>query len=156
MDKLQPRIIISYNYNYIIPESIIRLMKENIVNLHISYLPWNRGAAPNFWSFMDNTPKGVSIHLLDKGLDTGNIIIQKQLYFDEGKETFCSSYFKLHQEIIKLFKENWEQIDAGKYIPIKQCGDSSYHTVKEFHEFMQGKKMNWNMIIQDFKKMVGR
>ena len=56
-----------------------------IVNLHISYLPWNRGAHPNFWSFFDATPTGVSIHLIDKGIDTGPIIVQKKVKLDPAK-----------------------------------------------------------------------
>ncbi|MCL0081308.1 hypothetical protein M1N64_03665 [Peptococcaceae bacterium] len=42
------------------------------INLHISFLPWNRGADPNFWSFIENAPVGVSIHYLDEGIDTGD------------------------------------------------------------------------------------
>ena len=44
-------------------------MKRPIVNLHISYLPFNRGSHPNYWSFVENTPKGVSIHEIDEQIE---------------------------------------------------------------------------------------
>ena len=64
--------IISYGYRHIISINIIRFMGNKIINLHVSFLPYNRGADPNFWSFIEKSPKGVSIHLIDKGIDTGN------------------------------------------------------------------------------------
>ena len=52
-----------------------------MINLHISYLPYNKGAHPNFWSWVKNTPKGVSIHLISEKIDAGDIIFQKKLIF---------------------------------------------------------------------------
>ena len=59
-------IIILFGYKYKISKNILNKFKKSIINLHISYLPWNKGADPNFWSFFDNTPKGVTIHKIDK------------------------------------------------------------------------------------------
>lgn len=61
-------------------------MKTPVLNLHISYLPWNRGANPNFWSFVENTKKGVTIHEIDEKLDKGKILLRKELEFDENRE----------------------------------------------------------------------
>ena len=70
--------IVSYGYRYILPYEVLRHFSGRAINLHISLLPYNRGADPNFWSFVDNTPKGVSIHYMDTGLDTGKVITQKK------------------------------------------------------------------------------
>ncbi len=43
--------IVIYGYRNIIKKPIIDQLKGRIVNLHISLLPWNRGADPNIWSF---------------------------------------------------------------------------------------------------------
>ena len=45
----------------------------------MSFLPYNRGSHPNFWSFIDDTPKGITIHEIDEGADTGNIVFQKKI-----------------------------------------------------------------------------
>ena len=69
--------IISFGYRHIINKEIIKKLKIPIVNLHTGYLPYNRGAHPNFWSFVENTTSGISIHKIDGGIDTGKIINHK-------------------------------------------------------------------------------
>ena len=74
----------------------------------MSYLPFNRGAHSNFWSFIENTPAGVSIHKIDKGIDTGNIIFRKKINFDINLDKFSSfkkTYNYLFLEAEQLFKK---------------------------------------------------
>ena len=59
--------IVSYGYRYIITQDILDAVRGQAINLHISLLPWNRGADPNLWSFLDDTPKGITIHYIDSG-----------------------------------------------------------------------------------------
>jgi len=40
-------LVVSYTYRHILPKTIIEEAHGNIINLHIAYLPWNRGASPN-------------------------------------------------------------------------------------------------------------
>ena len=72
-------LIISFGYRHILSSNFINNCGCPIVNLHISYLPFNRGAHPNFWSFYDNTPSGVTIHLINEGIDSGPILFQKKI-----------------------------------------------------------------------------
>jgi len=130
--QISPEMIVSYNYKYIIPKQILNCVDDKVINLHISYLPFNKGSHPNVWSFLENTPKGVTIHYIDEGIDTGNIIIQKEVYFDESKETLKSSYEKLHMEIQEIFKENWGKIKADSIKAEKQVGKGSIHFKREF------------------------
>ncbi len=129
--------VISYGYTHIIEKDIIDMSKNGIINLHISYLPWNRGSSPNIWSFIDDTKKGVTIHYIDEGIDTGDIIIQKELYFDEDKETLKTSYNKLKDEIEKLFINNWDNI-INKNFDIKKQNknDGSVHYDKDTDSIM--------------------
>lgn len=52
--------LISYGYRHIISQDVLSLFPNRAINLHISYLPYNRGADPNLWSFIEDTPKGVT------------------------------------------------------------------------------------------------
>ena len=70
-------LVISFGYRHIISQEQIDSSIAPIINLHVSYLPWNKGVHPNFWSHFDCTPSGVTIHEVDAGIDTGNIIYQK-------------------------------------------------------------------------------
>ena len=99
--------IVSYGYQYILGKDILDLLPDRAINLHVSYLPFNRGADSNFWSFVENTPKGVTIHYLDEGIDTGDVIVQERVEFDTKQETLATSYEKLQLTIQDLFKKNW-------------------------------------------------
>lgn len=147
---LSPDIVISYNYRYIIQEDIIEYMKGKIYNLHTSYLPWNKGADANFWSFYEDTPKGVTIHQIDKGLDTGKILYQKQCILKPEEETFQTSYDKLHQMMDELFKEKWEEIKAGTYPLVEQKGEGSYHAKRELIELREKHPFDWSDNIAEY------
>lgn len=155
IQALQTDLIISYNYNYTINQQIITYMSGNIINLHISYLPWNRGASPNLWSFIDNTPQGVTIHQVSEGLDRGKILYQKRCSFDAAQETFETSYRKLHQCILELFREHWDHIVSGSYEFHEQRGSGSYHSKKDL-ELLQGRiKFSWGDNVADFLRRYG-
>lgn len=122
---------VSYRFRHIIKKSLIEYLNGKIINLHISLLPWNRGADPNLWSFLENTPKGVSIHYMDEGLDTGDIIAQKSVRFDVGSETLASTYEILNSEILELFKFQWPLIMGGGCSRKKQPLGGTYHRLKD-------------------------
>ena len=143
--------IVSYNYDYIIKKDVISRFPEKIVNLHISLLPWNRGGSPNLWSFIDETPKGVTIHLVDEGIDTGPILFQHQVHFDESIETLASSYMKLHNSIQSLFREKWSDIKQGK---VKSYLHSTYHTQEETESLIREYTIQWNENILAVKNRI--
>ena len=111
-------LIISFGFKKIIKSDILRKIKRPILNLHMSYLPFNRGAHPNFWSFHNDTKKGVTIHEIDKNLDTGSIIFQKEIKFNIQKDkkiTFKKTYNILFLELEKLFIKNYKSIILNNY-----------------------------------------
>lgn len=147
--------LISYNYRFIINSDVLTHIGCNAINLHISLLPWNRGAHPNVWSFLSDTPKGVTIHRLDAGLDTGDIIIQEQVAFDERNETLLSSYDKLHRVISELFRRHWDMIKSGHMPSRPQPLGGSFHLKKEFDRIatVVGDRV-WTMPIPELKSVV--
>jgi len=142
-------LIISFGYKHIISKNLIYNPKISILNLHISYLPWNRGAHPNFWSFYEDTPKGVTIHLIDEGIDTGAIIYQKEITFDRSEKTFESTYQRLIQEIEKLFIKNMDNLLNGDFEAKKQVGEGTFHKRNDLPDDFKG----WN---KDIKNEISR
>lgn len=130
-------LVVSYGYKHIISEDILEKLICPIINLHISYLPFNRGAHPNFWSFFDRTPTGLSIHLVDKGIDTGPTIFQKKVEF-ETEKTFEQTYFKLRREMESLFQENLDNILNHNWVPIKHKAKGTYHRKNELPKTFAG------------------
>ena len=142
--------LISFGYRYIISKEILNYFKEKAINLHISYLPWNKGADPNLWSILENTPKGVTIHQIDYGLDTGKIYCQKEIFF-ECDETLKSTYEMLNNAIVQLFKENWANIKNNKLKKYPQEGKGSYHKSSDKNEFMDLFIDGWDTKIKDLE-----
>lgn len=153
-EEIKPDIAVSFNYRHIVKEDVINLFGDRIINMHISLLPWNKGASPNIWSFIEDTPKGVTIHRLEKGLDTGKIIVQKELTFDEDTETLSSTYNKLNEAIMDLLIDNWEMISSGDFTFRDQESEGSYHKTKDLKELLDGRELDYSMTIKEFKKFI--
>lgn len=130
--------VVSYGYRHIVREPIFSMLPNAIINLHISLLPWNRGADPNLWSFLEDTPKGVTIHYMDSGVDTGDIIVQREITFDCSDHTLATTYATLNKEIVALFRSVWAEIAGGKCTRTPQPRKGTCHrtTDKEKYEHL--------------------
>lgn len=149
--------IVSYGYRYLIRPDWLAAFPQKVVNLHISYLPWNRGSDPNLWSFLDETPKGVSLHFVDQGLDTGPLIAQREVAMHEARETLASSYARLNEAMDALFREHWPSIRAGEAVPFKQIGAGSSHRLKDretvAHLLTQGWETPVSQLLAAYRRM---
>ena len=137
--------VVSFGYRHILKPAVIATSRNPILNLHIAYLPYNRGAHPNFWSWVDGTPSGVTIHEIDAGIDTGPIVNQRQLHIEPEGLTFRETYELLFNEIEALFVECASEILDGNYRITPQSGSGSYHRVDDLPEWMN----SWDMRITD-------
>jgi methionyl-tRNA formyltransferase len=136
--------LICYGYRYILRKEILDRFSGRAINLHISYLPWNRGADPNFWSFVEDTPKGVTIHYLDEGVDTGDMLVQREVEFASDSDTLATSYEKLQAAIQCLFRQNWGKIKNGNCRRQRQVGKGSFHRVKDKKRLSHLLRDGWN------------
>ena len=141
---------ISYRYRKIIKKDIIEVFNGRLINLHISLLPWNKGADPNLWSWLENTPKGVTIHKIDEGLDTGDILVQQQIFFDEEKETLKTSYEKLSDAIENLFINNMKKILTSSIIGKMQQEKGTFHFSKDKEPYQElYNKLGWDTPVRN-------
>jgi methionyl-tRNA formyltransferase len=80
LTALNPDAIIVVGYGRIIPQWMIDLPRLGNINLHASLLPKYRGAAPIQWAIArGETMTGVTIMRIDAGLDTGDILLQREI-----------------------------------------------------------------------------
>ncbi|SFL89604.1 methionyl-tRNA formyltransferase [Paenibacillus sp. 1_12] len=135
--------LVSYGYRHVIRPKVLELFPNRAINLHIALLPWNKGADPNLWSFLENTPKGVTIHYIDEGLDTGYVISQKEMSF-ELHETLRTCYNKLSFEIEEMFGMVWAKIRSGEVHSYPQLAGGSYHRMIEKHKYEHLLTMGWD------------
>jgi methionyl-tRNA formyltransferase len=140
-------VVVSFGYRHILTPDLLQSLKRPALNLHIAYLPYNRGAHPNFWSWMEGTPSGVTIHEVDEGIDTGPICFQKKVTHDDSATTFSETHSRLVEEIENLFLANIEDILTGEYSATPQVGSGSYHNARDLPEWMT----SWDMTISEAK-----
>ena len=131
--RLVPEIGISAFFGYILRRGILELLPSGCVNVHPAFLPYNRGAFPNIWSIVENTPAGVTIHYIDDGVDTGDIIAQRQVRV-EPTDTGESLYRRLEQSSVDLFKETWISIRNGTAPRKPQPPGGSLHRRRDVAE----------------------
>jgi methionyl-tRNA formyltransferase len=146
--------LISYNYRYILKKKILKYFKNKSYNCHISYLPWNKGAQPNFWSFFDNTPKGITIHAIDEGIDTGSIVFQKKITLNK-KGTLKSTYLKLHKEMVKLIINKIPILlkDNNNLKLKKQIKKGTHHKKKEIDIYLKNIKNFYSLKVSSVEKL---
>jgi methionyl-tRNA formyltransferase len=78
--RLAPELQVVVAYGQILPPSVIDIAPRGTVNVHASLLPRLRGAAPIQWAIAGgDMTTGVSTMLIDEGLDTGPVLLQRPL-----------------------------------------------------------------------------
>ncbi|MCM1049616.1 MAG: methionyl-tRNA formyltransferase [Clostridiales bacterium] len=128
-------------FGQILSEEILHMSKFGCINIHASLLPKYRGAAPIQQAILDGEKEsGVTIMQMDKGMDTGDILLQSRVLIDE-KETGDSLHDKLAAAGAKLIIEALSRIEKGDITPIAQNDAESCYAGK-LSKAMG--KINWN------------
>jgi methionyl-tRNA formyltransferase len=122
VQSLNPVMAVSVLFGYILRREFLLLFPAGCINLHPALLPYNRGAYPNVWSILDQTPAGVTLHYVDEGVDTGDIIAQREVP-SRLTDTGESMYRKLEAASLELFKEVWPTLRSGQVVRRPQRRD---------------------------------
>jgi methionyl-tRNA formyltransferase len=118
--KLQPDLIVSMHYALIFKEALLRIPPLGCVNEHPSRLPAGRGMTPAFWHMLvGDTRNWITLHYLDPGIDTGDVISQGSVEIT-AEDTGMTSARKLSQEGRRLLAEALPLIRAGQAPRIPQ------------------------------------
>lgn len=95
LKEFEADVIVVVAYGQILPKEILDFPKFGCINVHASLLPKYRGAAPIQWAVINGDEKtGVTIQRMDEGIDTGDIILEKEIQLEE-KETGGSLFLRL-------------------------------------------------------------
>jgi methionyl-tRNA formyltransferase len=117
---IAPAAIVVVGYGRIIPQWMIDLPPLGNINLHASLLPKYRGAAPIQWAIASGeTVSGVTTMLIDAGLDTGNILLQKEMPI-AAEDTAESLSLALAGIGAELMVETLRGLEAGTITPRPQ------------------------------------
>lgn len=152
VEHVEPDYIVMYGHRQVLKD-IPAIYKNRIINVHISLLPYNKGSDPNFWSWYDNTPKGVSIHFVDEGIDTGDVIASRSVYLAPEKYTLRTSYKTLHQHAVYLFNDMWPVIRRGTHGLRQGPETGSYHTKAQLEPLWKRLSLGWDSSVFEVSEM---
>ena len=121
--KINPDLTVVVSYGKILPKSFLEIPKFGTINLHPSMLPKYRGPAPIQWAVLNGDKKtGVSIMYLDEGMDSGDIIEQKEVDIGDD-ETTGELWERLSSIGADLLVKVIEDIENGNIVREKQSSD---------------------------------
>jgi methionyl-tRNA formyltransferase len=115
----------------IIKSSLIDTPRLGFLNTHPSLLPHNRGKHYNFWALVEQAPFGVTIHKVDSGVDTGDIVAQATIDYD-WCDTGQTLYYKAQSAMFDLFCKTYPVLRKGQYDsnPQNKCLGSFHRAVE--------------------------
>lgn len=104
---------ISLQYDKII--DISRFKNANLLNIHFSLLPAYKGCFTTVWPiYFGEAQTGVSLHLIDNGIDTGAIV--DQIAFPIEEETNARQLYDMYQDAgYRLFQKNIHRVEQGDF-----------------------------------------
>ena len=137
----KPEVIFSLGYRHKIAKQVFTYPKYGCYNIHKSLLPLNKGANPVFWTILNNSPAGISIHKVTNKIDAGPIVAQKRIDYNFSY-TADKLYAKLEKEQITQFFQFWNKFKKSKISYKKKLTfKSSYHRKKNFLDFINLKEV---------------
>jgi len=126
-ERLAPDAVIIIAYGRIIPPSLLAVPQLGWINLHASLLPKYRGAAPINWAIVNGeTRTGLTTMLLDAGLDTGPLLLQREISIGPD-ETAPELSARMAEAGAPLVAETLRKLERGEITPAPQ--DNSVATL---------------------------
>lgn len=113
MYEIEDLVFLSTEFDRIIRPHLFKT--NQLYNIHFSLLPAYKGVYPSVWPILNGEEyAGVTLHKMDQGIDTGDIIAQKRFKLS-SKETSFSLYTKLITEGTKLVVKHIDSIITNRY-----------------------------------------
>lgn len=126
ISELRPEFIVVVAYGKILPKELLEVPQRLPINVHASLLPKYRGAAPIQWALINGDEiTGVTTMKMDEGLDTGDILLQREVKIDPTDNALTLSE-RLSVIGASLLIETLQAIRHGKLSPISQGSGATY------------------------------
>ncbi len=118
--RLDPDLFVVAAYGQILPKSLLGVPRQGAINVHASLLPKYRGAAPIAWAILKGEAlTGVTIMKMDEGMDTGDILLQKETPIG-AEETAETLHDRLALAGAELLSEAVAKMKKGEISPVRQ------------------------------------
>lgn len=125
--------LIGVHFPLLVPQEVLDLPRRGVLNLHPAYLPWGRGWHTPSWAILEGTPAGATLHFMDEGLDSGDIVDQERLEVLPA-DTADTLYQRLKRLERAVFERAWPALVDGTYERRPQPEGGSAHRRSELLE----------------------
>ena len=126
----RPDYIIVVAFGQILSETLLKVPKQFCINLHSSLLPKYRGAAPINRAILNGeTRSGVTTMIMDKGMDTGDILLVDETPIEQNDDA-QSLHDKLSEQGGKLVLETLSRLQKNDLLPTPQNSDLASYAPK--------------------------
>lgn len=141
LKEQDPDLIILVAYGKILPKAVLEIPKLGAINIHPSLLPKYRGPSPIQNALLNgDSATGTTIMLMDPGVDTGDILAQREIAVDQ-QDKYPELEKKLSALSAELLLETLPRLADGEITPRKQ--DDSQASYCQLIQKSDG-KINWN------------
>ena len=138
-------LIASISPTQIFKEKLIELPEFGCLNIHTAKLPKYRGLYPTYWAMANGeNVVGISIHFIEKGIDTGDVIVQDEIVIPP-EATLHEMLHKSKLKGGKLLAEAARQIENGTSRPFKPQGEGSYFSFPTRQSFKDFKSFGYKL-----------
>lgn len=151
--KLNPDIGISINWQGIINEEIIKIFPYGLLNCHAGDLPKYRGNAVANWAIINGEKEiTVTIHKMDKGLDTGDVVLKKGIPINDNTK-IADIVESLENIVPIMFYDSVIGLNSGKIVPIQQDKDLK-KALRCYPRIPSDSFIDWNESAEYINKLV--
>jgi methionyl-tRNA formyltransferase len=134
-------VLVSVNYLFLIEQDLISFPRKLAFNVHGSLLPKYRGRTPHVWAIINNEKEtGITAHVIDKGCDTGDILLQKKIRIDDN-DTGGAVLGKFKEMYYGLINEVLTNVSKDSLKAVKQDETKATYFGKRSEN---DGKINWN------------
>jgi methionyl-tRNA formyltransferase len=111
--EYQPDLCIVVGWYWVLKPELLKIVSHGWLGIHASLLPKNRGGAPLVWAILNGEIKtGLSLFYFDEGMDTGDIVAQKEVSI-EFEDTIADVLAKTENQSIEIIRENYPLLLTG-------------------------------------------
>lgn len=151
LKQLQPNVQVVVAFR-MLPKSVWALPEYGTFNLHASLLPQYRGAAPINWSIINgDKATGVSTFFIDEKIDTGAMILQRQLPIGEN-ENVGELHDRLMESGAQLIIETLELIKNNKVKTVLQEESESLRPAPKLTK--ENTRINWERPVTEIHNLI--
>ncbi len=139
-------------YGRILPAGILKIPPMGVVNVHPSLLPLYRGPSPVVTAILDGQAHtGVTVMLLDEGMDTGPVLAQSEPIVLTGNERASGLTARLFKEGVAMLPDVLAGLKDGTVVPTPQ--DDTKATVTKLLDSSDG-EIDWSLSAEQIGRMV--